>query len=51
MYNSDYLKSGISLAAASLRNPFSIVASVLPHIIILGAFGAFVLWNDGVVLG
>ncbi|KAJ5133349.1 Dol-P-Glc:Glc(2)Man(9)GlcNAc(2)-PP-Dol alpha-1-2-glucosyltransferase [Penicillium atrosanguineum] len=22
-----------------------------PHIIILGAFGAFVLWNDGVVLG
>jgi hypothetical protein len=32
-------------------NPFSIVASVIPHIIILGAFGAFVLWNDGVVLG
>ncbi|GLI81539.1 glucosyltransferase [Penicillium ochrochloron] len=47
----DYLKTGISLATASLMNPFSIVASVIPHIIILGAFGAFVLWNDGVVLG
>ncbi|OKO96420.1 Dol-P-Glc:Glc(2)Man(9)GlcNAc(2)-PP-Dol alpha-1,2-glucosyltransferase [Penicillium subrubescens] len=50
-YYLDYLKTSISLATASLMNPFSIVASVIPHIIILGAFGAFVLWNDGVVLG
>jgi alpha-1,2-glucosyltransferase len=28
-----------------------VVASVIPHLIILGAFGAFVLWNGSVVLG
>ncbi|OOQ85951.1 Dol-P-Glc:Glc(2)Man(9)GlcNAc(2)-PP-Dol alpha-1,2-glucosyltransferase [Penicillium brasilianum] len=47
----DYFKTGLSLAAATLKRFFSIVSSVIPHIIILGAFGAFVLWNDGVVLG
>lgn len=47
----DYFKTAISFAAASLRNPFSIVASIIPHIIILGAFGGFVIWNEGVVLG
>ncbi|CAI7676889.1 unnamed protein product, partial [Penicillium pancosmium] len=47
----DYFKTALSLAAASLRNPFSIVASIIPHIIIMGAFGGFVLWNEGVVLG
>ncbi|KAJ5172699.1 Dol-P-Glc:Glc(2)Man(9)GlcNAc(2)-PP-Dol alpha-1-2-glucosyltransferase [Penicillium capsulatum] len=36
---------------ASLRNPVSTVVSVIPHVIILGAFGTFVLWNNGVVLG
>ncbi|KAJ5176003.1 Dol-P-Glc:Glc(2)Man(9)GlcNAc(2)-PP-Dol alpha-1-2-glucosyltransferase [Penicillium canariense] len=47
----DYVKTGVSLAIASLKNPFLIVTSVIPHIVILGAFGAFVLWNNGVVLG
>jgi alpha-1,2-glucosyltransferase len=28
-----------------------VVASIIPHLIILGAFGAFVLWNGSVVLG
>ncbi|KAJ5273202.1 Dol-P-Glc:Glc(2)Man(9)GlcNAc(2)-PP-Dol alpha-1-2-glucosyltransferase [Penicillium angulare] len=47
----DYFKSAISFATASLKNPFSTVASIIPHLAILGAFGAFVFWNDGVVLG
>lgn len=34
-----------------MRHPITVVGYILPHIIILGAFGAFVLWNDGVVLG
>ncbi|KAJ5112528.1 Dol-P-Glc:Glc(2)Man(9)GlcNAc(2)-PP-Dol alpha-1-2-glucosyltransferase [Penicillium argentinense] len=47
----DYFKTAISFACASLRSPFSIVASIIPHIFILGAFGGFVMWNEGVVLG
>jgi alpha-1,2-glucosyltransferase len=47
----DYFKTAISFALWGLKNPFSVVASILPHIIILGAFGVFVLWNNGVVLG
>ncbi|CAL5869684.1 uncharacterized protein PFLUO_LOCUS3914 [Penicillium psychrofluorescens] len=47
----DYFKTAVSLAAASLKQPFSVVASIIPHLAILGAFGAFVLWNNGVVLG
>ncbi|KAJ5569656.1 Dol-P-Glc:Glc(2)Man(9)GlcNAc(2)-PP-Dol alpha-1-2-glucosyltransferase [Penicillium hispanicum] len=47
----DYLKTAISLATAALKRPFSTMTSVIPHILVLGLFGAFVLWNDGVVLG
>lgn len=47
----DYFKTAVSFAAVALRNPFSVVASIIPHIMVLGAFGAFVLWNNGVVLG
>lgn len=49
--DADYFKAAVSFAATSLKNPFSVVASVIPHIMILGAFGAFVSWNNGVVLG
>jgi alpha-1,2-glucosyltransferase len=34
-----------------MRNLPLVVISVLPHLFILGAFGLFVLWNGGVVLG
>lgn len=51
LINVDYFKTGASFAVVALRNPFSVVASIIPHIMILGAFGAFVLWNNGVVLG
>ncbi|KAJ5925221.1 Dol-P-Glc:Glc(2)Man(9)GlcNAc(2)-PP-Dol alpha-1-2-glucosyltransferase [Penicillium verhagenii] len=47
----DYFKTAISFGTAGLSNPISTVISITPHIIILGAFGAFVFWNDGVVLG
>lgn len=48
---SDYIKTAISLAAVALRRPFSLLAPLVPHLVVLGAFGAFVLWNNGVVLG
>lgn len=50
-FQSDYIKTAISLAAVALRRPFSLLASLVPHLVVLGAFGAFVLWNNGVVLG
>ncbi|KGO57190.1 Glycosyltransferase, ALG10 [Penicillium expansum] len=47
----DYLKTAISLATVGLKQPFSLLVSLIPHILVLAAFGAFVLWNNGVVLG
>ncbi|CAG7968117.1 unnamed protein product [Penicillium olsonii] len=47
----DYVKTAVSLATVALRRPFALLASVVPHLVVLGAFGAFVLWNNGVVLG
>lgn len=47
----DYFKTAVSLASVGLRKPFSLLVSIIPHIIVLGAFGGFVLWNNGVVLG
>ncbi|KAJ5780328.1 CAZyme family GT59 [Penicillium paradoxum] len=47
----DYFKTAVSLATIGLQKPFSLLVSLIPHIIVLAAFGAFVLWNDGVVLG
>ncbi|KAJ5565741.1 Glycosyltransferase ALG10 [Penicillium sp. DV-2018c] len=47
----DYYKTAISYAAVGLRNPFAILVSLIPYLVVLGAFGAFVLWNNGVVLG
>ncbi|EPS28133.1 putative Dol-P-Glc: Glc2Man9GlcNAc2-PP-Dol alpha-1,2-glucosyltransferase [Penicillium oxalicum 114-2] len=47
----DYFKTGISFVAVATKTPISTVASIFPHLVILAAFGAFVVWNDGVVLG
>ncbi|KAJ5970481.1 Glycosyltransferase ALG10 [Penicillium vulpinum] len=47
----DYLKTAVSLATVGLKQPFSLLVSLIPHMIVLGAFGAFVIWNNGVVLG
>lgn len=39
------------MLSAAISNLPLVVASVLPHLVILAAFGLFVLWNGGVVLG
>lgn len=49
--NIDYFKTAVSLFTTGLRNISPVLASVIPHITILAAFGGFVLWNNGVVLG
>lgn len=41
----------MSIATTGVKNIFPLLASVVPHLIILGAFGGFVLWNNGVVMG
>ncbi|GIJ98613.1 glucosyltransferase [Aspergillus viridinutans] len=48
---SDYIKTSISLASVGLRNLFPVIGSIVPYLVILAAFGGFVLWNNGVVLG
>ncbi|OJJ46737.1 hypothetical protein ASPZODRAFT_159535 [Penicilliopsis zonata CBS 506.65] len=47
----DYVKASISLAIQGLKNIGAVLVSLFPYIIILAAFGIFVLWNNGVVLG
>lgn len=48
---SDYAKTAISLATIAVKKPFPLLASLVPHFLVLAAFGAFVVWNNGVVLG
>lgn len=50
-WNLDYVKTSISLVSVGLRNFVPIIISTVPYLVILAAFGGFVLWNDGVVLG
>ncbi|KAE8372422.1 DIE2/ALG10 family-domain-containing protein [Aspergillus bertholletiae] len=47
----DYFRTTLSLCAATLGNLGQVVVSSSPYIVILAAFGGFVLWNNGVVLG
>ncbi|KAL2815698.1 phospholipase D/nuclease [Aspergillus granulosus] len=47
----DYLKTAISLCSVALNNLGSVISSLVPYLIILAAFGTFVLWNGSVVLG
>lgn len=47
----DYFNTTVSLGTTALNNLPRIIISVVPHILILAAFGGFVLWNNGVVLG
>lgn len=47
----DYLKSALSIVIASLSLLQTVISSLIPQLILLSAFGAFVLWNRGVVLG
>lgn len=47
----DYLKSALSIIIASLFLLQTVISSLIPQLIFLSAFGGFVLWNRGVVLG
>ncbi|KAL4917278.1 phospholipase D/nuclease [Aspergillus aurantiobrunneus] len=47
----DYFKTAISLCTVALNNLGSVVTSLVPYLLILAAFGGFVLWNGSVVLG
>ncbi|OAX85121.1 hypothetical protein ACJ72_00493 [Emergomyces africanus] len=47
----DYLKTLASLGISTLAHIIPIIAALLPYVLFLGAFGLFVLWNGGVVLG
>lgn len=47
----DYFKTALSLCSAALGNLGQVIVSSVPYVTILAAFGAFVLWNNGVVLG
>lgn len=47
----DYPKSGLSIAIAGFSSLGTVLGSLVPHLFLLGAFGAFVIWNQGVVLG
>ncbi|PGH12874.1 hypothetical protein AJ79_03974 [Helicocarpus griseus UAMH5409] len=47
----DYLKTLVSLGISALAHLIPIIAALIPYLFFLGAFGLFVLWNGGVVLG
>ncbi|OJD24857.1 hypothetical protein ACJ73_03777 [Blastomyces percursus] len=47
----DYLKTLVSLGVSTLAHIIPIIKALLPYFVFLGAFGLFVLWNGGVVLG
>ncbi|KAL8923030.1 MAG: hypothetical protein Q9208_004842 [Pyrenodesmia sp. 3 TL-2023] len=47
----DYFKVGLSLVVASAKESFQLFPHLKPYLSILGAFGFFLIWNDGVVLG
>ncbi|KAL7803503.1 glycosyltransferase family 59 protein [Trichoderma aethiopicum] len=50
-YPEDMLLTAVSLIIAAVCNPFRVVRQIWPYVFVLGAFGGFVVWNGGVVLG
>ncbi|PTB76431.1 glycosyltransferase family 59 protein [Trichoderma longibrachiatum ATCC 18648] len=50
-YPEDMLLTALSLIIAAVCNPIRVVRQVWPYVFVLGAFGGFVVWNGGVVLG
>ncbi|KAI8679471.1 Dol-P-Glc:Glc(2)Man(9)GlcNAc(2)-PP-Dol alpha-1,2-glucosyltransferase [Fusarium keratoplasticum] len=41
----------LSLGIAALCNPIRVIRQIWPYVAVLAAFGSFVFWNGGVVLG
>ncbi|KAI9774682.1 MAG: glucosyltransferase [Geoglossum simile] len=50
-YLEDYFKAVISLLSVALGNINQVLVAIIPYLALLGSFGAFTLWNGGVVLG
>lgn len=49
--NIDYFESVLSTILVAASNPQKVVLILWPYLSLLAAFGAFVAWNGGVVLG
>lgn len=47
----DYMKTIVSIVFVAVGNLSKLVRPLVPCIFLLGAFGGFVFWNGGVVLG
>lgn len=47
----DYMKTVASIVIVALGNLSKLVRPLVPGVFLLAAFGGFVLWNGGVVLG
>ncbi|KAI5283271.1 glucosyltransferase [Ascosphaera aggregata] len=47
----DYFKFGLSVVVNGLLNIWPIIKATTPHLVVLAAFGVFVLWNGSIVLG
>lgn len=47
----DHLWNLTSIASLVIRNPTRTIQAVIPYLAMIGVFGAFVVWNGGVVLG
>ena len=45
------MKTSLSLIFVGVRNLRAVVGTVILHLLVLAGFGAFVAWNNGVVLG
>ncbi|KAJ4308738.1 glucosyltransferase [Fusarium piperis] len=51
LWPDDMIFCVLSLGVAALCNPIRVLRQIWPYIAVLVAFGSFVLWNGGVVLG
>ncbi|WEW59707.1 glucosyltransferase [Emydomyces testavorans] len=49
--DTDYLKACLSIGIMAVANIHIMLIALLPYLVLLGAFGLFVLWNGSVVLG
>ncbi|KAM0432913.1 hypothetical protein ACHAPT_004618 [Fusarium lateritium] len=51
LWPDDMIFCVLSLGIAALCNPIRVIRQVWPYVAVLVAFGSFVIWNGGVVLG
>lgn len=47
----DYVFTAVTIALAALGSPLVAIRAALPYVALIAAFGGFVMWNGGVVLG